>query len=565
MANKLVDLYTDEGLKLDKTPWNVYPRPKLKRDSFYCLNGEWDFCETKSENIPSDFNEKIIVPFCPQSLLSSVHRNIPDVSYIYYRKKFSLPETFIKDKVILHFGAVDQIAKVYINDELICEHIGGYEHFSVDITKFASDDIELILRVKDNLDSLILPYGKQKHNRQGMWYTPVTGIWQTVWVESVPNEYIKNISTRYENDTIKFFIDGVSDGIIIIDDENLQVEFHNGYAETKIDNIKLWSPETPHIYSFTVVTEYDKVNSYFSARTLEIKEIDGYARILLNGKPYFFNGLLDQGYWSDGIFTPTTPEMFAKDIEFAKSLGYNTLRKHIKVEPDLFYYECDRLGMIVFQDMINNSDYNFLRDTALPTVGLIRKKDKSSHKNKESRKAFIDGMKSTVTALQEFSCICYWTIFNEGWGQFCSDEMYKMLKEIDSTRIIDSTSGWFHNKLSDVESLHIYLKKLKIKQSDRPIIISEFGGYSYKVEGHIFNLSNDYGYGKYKDLSDYQNAIASLYKNEVLPLIDKGLCGAIFTQISDVEDEINGLITYDREVRKVDADFLSKVFNYINK
>lgn len=565
MSNKLVNLYTAEGKSLPEIPWNVYPRPKLKRDSFFCLNGKWDFCETKSDILPSDFNEKIIVPFCPQSLLSSVHRNIPDDSYIYYRKKISLPETFIKDKVILHFGAVDQIAKVYINNGLVCEHTGGYEHFSADITKFASNDFEIILQVKDNLDSLTLPYGKQRHNRQGMWYTPVTGIWQTVWIESVPNEYIKNISTRYEDGTVKFFIDGVSDGSIIIEDENLQIEFHDGYAETKIEDIKLWSPKSPYIYDFTVVTDYDKVNSYFTARTLEIKKTDTFARILLNGKPYFFNGLLDQGYWSDGIFTPAAPEMFAKDIEYAKSLGFNTLRKHIKVEPDLFYYECDRLGMIVFQDMINNSDYNFFRDTALPTVGLIRKNDKSNHKNNESRKAFVDGMKSTVTALQEFSCICYWTIFNEGWGQFCSDEMYKMLKQIDSTRIIDSTSGWFHNKLSDVESLHIYFKKLKIKPSDRPIVISEFGGYSYKVDGHIFNLSNDYGYGKYKDLNEYQDAVTSLYQNQVIPLIDKGLCGAIFTQISDVEDEINGLITYDRAVKKISNDSLSKVFNNINK
>ena len=564
MISNLVDLYTDEGKSLPEIPWNVYPRPKLKRNSFFCLNGEWDFAETKSNQIPCEFNEKITVPFCPQSLLSGIHRNIPDDSYVYYKKSFSLTDGFLMDRVILHFGGVDQIADVYINGKWVCEHAGGYEHFSVDITDELKDKNEIIVRVKDNLDSKILPYGKQRHNRSGMWYTPVTGIWQTVWIESVPNNYIKNISTSFDGKKIKFNIDGVDKGTIKIDSENIKLDFINGTADVEIDNIKLWSPEAPNIYNFTVVTDYESVDSYFTARTLEIKNIDGFSRILLNGKPYFFNGLLDQGYWSDGIFTPASPNLFIKDIKFAKSLGFNTLRKHIKIEPDLFYYECDRLGIIVFQDMVNNSDYKYIRDTVLPTVGFIRKNDKHIHKNRNSRKAFVESMKTTVNALKEFSCICYWTIFNEGWGQFCSDEMYNKLKSIDTTRIIDSTSGWFQNKLSDVESLHIYFKKLKFKKTNRPVVISEFGGYSYKVPNHIFNLSNDYGYGKYKNLEEYQKAVTNLYTNSVLPLIKKGLCGAIFTQISDVEDEINGLITYDRKVEKLDSKVFSKIFNDIN-
>lgn len=564
MKSNLVDLYTDEGEKLPQIPWSDYPRPKLKRNSFFCLNGEWDFAQTDSNVIPNEFNEKIIVPFSPQSLLSGIHRNIPDSDYIYYKKSFSLPKGFIKDRVIIHFGAVDQIASVYINGKCVCEHVGGYEHFSADITNEISDVNEIIVKAKDNLDTLILPYGKQRHSRNGMWYTPVTGIWQSVWIESVPNNYIKGISTSFNGKTVKFYIDGVDKGTIKLHSENIELGFENGTAEIELKNIKLWSPETPHIYDFTVFSDYESVDSYFTARTLEIKNIDGFSRVLLNGKPYFFNGLLDQGYWSDGIFTPASPIMFAKDIKFAKSLGFNTLRKHIKIEPDLFYYECDRLGMIVFQDMVNNSDYKYVRDTVLPTIGFIRKNDKYIHKNETSREAFVNSMKSTVNALKDYSCICYWTIFNEGWGQFCSNEMYKLLKSIDSTRIIDSTSGWFQNKLSDVESLHIYFKKLKFGKSSRPIFISEFGGFSYKVDDHIFNLLNDYGYGKYKDLNEYQNAVANLYKKSVLPLIDKGLCGAIFTQISDVEDEINGLFTYDRKVEKLDSKVLSKIFKNIN-
>ncbi len=563
MQDKLKELYTQEYGKLPEIPWNEYPRPKLKRDSFFCLNGEWDFCECESQSIPKCFDEKIIVPFCPQSAISGIHRNIPDSHYIFYRKTFTLPENFIKDIVILHFGAVDQYTDVYLNGSLITSHKGGYEHFSADITDYLSYENELIVSVFDKLDTKILPYGKQKHNRGGMWYTPVTGIWQTVWIESVPKEYVKNISVNIKENLINFYIDGIEKGEIILPSENKRFVINDGIAQLELENLILWSPENPHIYEFEVISKEDKVNSYFTARSLKIENSDCFARILLNNKPYFFNGLLDQGYWPDGIFTPTSPEMFKKDILFAKKLGYNTLRKHIKIEPDLFYYYCDKLGVIVFQDMVNNGEYNFFRDTALPTIGVLRKNDKKMHIDEATRKAFNENMYSTVNQLKEFGCICYWTIFNEGWGQFNSTEAYENLKNIDATRIIDSASGWFKGGKSDVESLHIYFKKLKIKKSKMPIILSEFGGYSYKIDDHVFNPLKDYGYGKCNSKEEYHNKLVKLYEDDVIPLIKQGLCGAIFTQISDVEDEINGLITYDRKVEKIDSALFKKLFDKI--
>lgn len=563
MSEQLIDLYTEEGRLLPEIPWNEYPRPKLRRNSFFCLNGEWDFCESKVGKLPTEYNEKIIVPFCPQSILSGIHRNIPDDSYIFYRRSFSLPEGFIKSRVILNIGAIDQYAEIYINGKMVCEHIGGYEHFSADITEYLSADNTIIIKAYDRLDERILPYGKQKHNRGGMWYTPVTGIWQTVWIESVPNEYVKRISAKTNDNTVTFTVDGISSGKLTLINDDIAVDITEGKATLELQDIKYWSPESPYIYDIKVENDEDEVYSYFTVRTLEIGKINGIERLLLNRKPYFFNGLLDQGYWSDGIFTPASPESFSKDILFAKECGFNTLRKHIKIEPDIFYYECDRLGMIVFQDMVNNGDYKYFRDTVLPTVGFVKKSDKYIHKDGNTRDAFKKYMRSTVSVLEDFNCICYWTIFNEGWGQFCSDEMYDVLRSIDSDRFIDSTSGWFINSKSDIDSRHIYFRKLKIRSKDRPVVISEFGGYTYKVDGHIFNLSNDYGYGKYKSMAEFEDALVNLYKNEVIPLVKQGLCGAVYTQISDVEDEINGLITYDRMKSKVNTKKLKKLFQDI--
>ena len=318
-----------------------------------------------------------------------------------------------------------------------------------------------------------------------------------------------------------------------------------------IRNPHLWCPEDPYLYEFTIESEKDKINSYFALRTLTVEETGGYKRLCLNGKPYFFNGLLDQGYWQDGIYTPEGPDKYAGDILAMKSLGFNTLRKHIKIEPEQYYFECDRLGMIVFQDMVNCGEYHYFRDTVLPTIGILKRNDKNLNPDPEARSNFLSAMEKTVRQLGNHPCICLWTIFNEGWGQFCADEAYDRLKELDASRFIDSTSGWFHQQKSDVDSLHIYFRKLHAGKEDKPLLLSEIGGWCYKIPEHSFNQEKTYGYRKYTDRTAYIKDLRDLYLKQVIPLISKGLCGTIYTQVSDVEDETNGILTFDRRICKV--------------
>ena len=556
-VKQLVTLFTKKGENFDIKNWDVYPRPQFKRDSFLCLNGEWDFCTNKTGEIPCDFTEKITVPFCPQSALSGINRLIPDSDYLIYKKEFTLPDGFNKGRILLNFGAVDQICTVFVNEQKVGYHEGGYEPFTLDITEFLKKKNTILVVCKDNLDEQKFPYGKQKHNRGGMWYTPVSGIWATVWIESVPKEYIKSIKIDCDDKSATVFINGATEGILTLGEHKFEIK--DSKAEIKLENPLLWSPETPNIYYFTVEAGEDKVDSYLAFRKIESKIVDGIPRLCLNGKPYFFHGLLDQGYFPDGIFTPADPQEFKNDIFSMKECGFNMLRKHIKVEPELFYYYCDIYGMAVFQDFINNGSYSFFRDTALPTVGMKKFPDKILHLKKEHRKAFCEGAVSTVNTLYNHPSIVYWTVFNEGWGQFDSANMYDFAKKLDNSRIIDTTSGWFKQKKSDVESEHVYFKPIKLKESDKPIVLSEFGGYSYKPEGHVMNPHDTYGYRFFKEQGDFMDALEKLYNNEVIPLVEKGLCASVYTQFSDVEDETNGLLSYDRKVLKVDKEKMLKI------
>ena len=554
----LIDLYTSRGETLSGTPWNTYPRPQLRRDSFLNLNGIWDFTVTEDQDVPDRFDRQILVPFCPESLLSGIHEAVPDGAFLWYRRSFTLPENFRKDRVLLHFGSVDQICDVYVNQALVCHHEGGYEAFTADITDVLAQENELTVRVRDTLKNQAFPYGKQTLNRGGMWYTPFSGIWQTVWLESVPETYIRRLEIQTTGTTAHITTAPPLEGTVTLAGKSYPL--CNGQAVLTPDAPRLWSPEDPYLYEFTIQTGSDRVESYFALRTLETKTVDGIPRLCLNGKPYFFHGLLDQGYWPDGLCTPPAPESYTDDILAMKALGFNTLRKHIKVEAEQFYYDCDRLGMVVFQDMVNNGDYNFLRDTALPTVGIQHLPDKQLHRDSQTRQAFLAGMEATVRQLKNHPCIVYWTIFNEGWGQFDSDACYLRLKELDSSRFIDSTSGWFRRKHSDVESLHIYFGPWgKLKTYEKPLVLSEFGGYAYPEEGHIFNPEKAYGYKSCKSREAFQKDLETLYRQRILPGIKKGLCAAIYTQVSDVEDEINGLMTYDRKLCKADPKAMQAI------
>lgn len=549
--SKLQTMYTAAGETLDGVPWDVYPRPQLRRQSFFCLNGTWEFAVSECE--PQTYDRTIRVPFAPESLLSGVGECFPEEAARWYRRQFTLPTDFCKERVLLHIGAADQETAVYVNGVLVGEHVGGYEPFSFDITEALQEENTLVIRVIDRLSAQILPYGKQCHKRGGMWYTPVSGIWQTVWLESVSTEYVRRLIIDTDEAGATIAAEGVCEGTVTVQTPQgaVTLPLTDGVARVALDEPQWWSPENPYLYEFTLATPTDEVRSYFAMRTLDIRTVDGLPRLCLNGKPYFFHGLLDQGYWSDGLFTPATPAGYAEDILAMKALGFNTLRKHIKVEAEQFYYDCDRLGMIVFQDMVNNSDYSFFRDTALPTVGFIRRRDTRLHRDPDARSAFQQGMEQTVRGLYNHPCICCWTIFNEGWGQFCGSEQYHLLRALDSSRFIDTTSGWFLGSDSDVDSRHVYFRRLKLKASDKPLVLSEFGGYSYKAAGHVFNTEQSYGYGSCKTREELVERIRTLYTEQVLPLIPQGLCAAIYTQVSDIEDEINGLLTYDRRVSKL--------------
>ena len=547
--------------KMDKEcPWQDYPRPQFKRDSYISLNGSWDFAVTRDEEPPSEYEKKILVPFPPESLLSGLEEKIAPGDRLYYKRKFTLPKGFIKSRVILHVGAADQVCYTFINGSLLGAHEGGYIPYSYDITDYISDgENEIIFKVIDDM-SPIYPLGKQSAHRGGMWYTPVSGIWQSVWLESIPDEAIEGIKITPSLTGAEIsVIGGGKNKRLTLTATGEVFEFFSDKITVTPREAVLWTPENPYLYEFTLESAEDRIESYFALREIDIKTVDGMARICLNGKPYLFHGLLDQGYFPDGLFLPPTSDSYRDDIMTAKRLGFNTLRKHIKIEPLIFYHLCDKLGMIVFQDMINNSTYSFFRDTALPTVGLKRRSDKRLHKSSQSRDMFERVMYETADLLYNSPSVLYYTVFNEGWGQFCADEMYEKLKAHDSTRIIDATSGWFTQKKSDVDSRHVYFKKVKLgKRGDTPIVISEFGGYSYREEGHLFGKKN-YGYKLFETKEELSAAVARLYEEEILPLIKEGVCALVYTQLTDVEDETNGLVTYDRCFTKVDYDKMSKI------
>ena len=554
----MVDLYTPQGEQISSAPLQSYPRPQMRRESYVNLNGWWAFTVSSQAQLPVCYDREILVPYCPESLLSGIHTHFPEGSSLFYKRLLPIKKPENGNRILLHFGAVDQYAEIYVNQKPVCTHWGGYQAFSCDITDFLQEENQLTVRATDDLRSCRMPYGKQTLTRGGMWYTPVSGIWQTVWLEEVPKSYIAELDIQTDDAQAVVTVTPALDGTVLF--EGQTVALQGGKAVLKPRNPQYWSPENPHLYSFTIKAGADQVESYFALRTLSVKTVNGVHRLCLNRKPYFFHGLLDQGYYSDGLFTPASEQNFENDILQMKALGFNTLRKHIKVEPEQFYYLCDKLGMVVFQDMVNNGRYSFLRDTALPTIGLQKRSDRKLHKDPQSRKAFLQGMENTVQQLKNHPCVCYWTIFNEGWGQFDSDNVCAHLRTLDSSRFIDATSGWFRGENTDVESLHIYFGSWKkLKSKNRPLVLSEFGGYCYAVEQHIFNPQKSYGYKSCKTSEDFCRDLEKLYTEKVIPAAQKGLCAAIYTQVSDVEDEINGLLTYDRKVCKVQPEPMLKI------
>ena len=541
------DLFTKEGKTLQGIPWEVYPRPQMTRREWQCLNGWWDLSVLR--NGKSVFEGKIQVPFCAESLLSGAGQHPEKDDVLLYRRILSVPVSWQGKHILLHFGAVSRETKVLLNGREVCRHENGYLPFTADIAGFLTgEENTLEVQVSNDL-SAKYPWGKQSRKRGGMWYTPCSGIWQTVWMEPVPDRYIRALHIYSAGDTVDIRAEGIQNGKVLFNGNEYPLT--GGSARLTVDHPEFWSPENPHLYSFSVFSGDDCVEGYFALRTLTTETVNGIPRLCLNGKPYFFNALLDQGYWSDGLYTPATPDGFEADILAMKSLGFNTLRKHIKIEPEVFYYACDRLGMVVFQDMVNNGGYHYILETVLPTLHFQKRNDLHMTRDPETRKNFLAAMEETARLLNNHPCICLWTIFNEGWGQFCADEAYSRLKAIDPGRFIDSTSGWFHQKKSDVDSLHIYFEDLHLGKKPLPQLLSEYGGYVYKIPEHSFNIEKTYGYRKYETREEFVAALRETYQNALLPLAAKGLCGAVYTQVSDVEDETNGLLTYDRAELKI--------------
>lgn len=568
----LIPLSTKWGEKVDyRHVLDEYPRPYLKRDSFMNLNGFWQYSITETKCFPQYFHEKILVPFSPEAPLSKVNIQLKPGEYLWYQK-FILLQRKENKKTILHFGAVDQIAEIYINQENIYTHVGGYLPFEIDITKYVQEGInDITVCVQDKSEHGYHAKGKQRLKRGGMYYTAQSGIWQTVWIEEVPLTYIKDVKIVPDFDhsqiLLTIFLNQATDENIIIEidgQDKLEVSSSKKVINQtiKINNKIAWSPENPHLYNIKITTRDDEVTSYFAMRCFTIEnDENNIPRICLNHQPIFMNGVLDQGYWPDGLYTAPSDEALIYDIKMMKELGFNTIRKHIKIEAARWYYHCDRLGMIVWQDMVNSGfRYHPLIVTYLPTVfKCMRKNFSDKHKyllsrfDKNSRQEFIRECKNTVDYLSHFPCISTWVIFNEGWGQFETAKLTDYLRQVDPTRLIDSASGWFDQKCGDFRSEHHYFDKPKIIADKRAFVISEYGGLTYCVKDHV-SSNRIYGYQNYEDINEYQNNYHLLFEQMIKPLIYQGLCGAIYTQLSDIEDEINGLLTYDRKVCKLKKD-----------
>lgn len=564
---------------VDTIPFPEYPRPQFKRDSFLNLNGLWKFSKAKRDEEVKVLEDEILVPFSPETSNSKVPEGFSlgvDEKLIYERT-LEIGDDMLKGVTLLHFGAVDQEATVYLNDNKVCYHKGGFTPFSADVTEFIKRG-ENFLRVEctDVTELSEGARGKQSSKPGEIWYTPQSGIWQTVWMESAPKDCIKGIKISTDAALKEVIIRSdctVGQTITVFDGEKIIFTDKFTDSVTLKYDFELWSPENPKLYDFKITAESgDEISSYFGVRSFGIsKDKTGIARLTLNGKPYFFNGVLDQGYWPDGLLTPPSDKAILDELTMLKDMGFNMIRKHIKLEPLRWYYYCDKLGLIVWQDFVSGGgEYNWFHIAAFPFLGFKHKDNDYkyfSRTNEAGRKEFIDSVYETVNTLYNCTSIAVWVPFNEGWGQFDSAKVTALVKELDSSRIIDSVSGWHDQGVgkTELKSLHTYYTPLAVPKDSRPVVLSEFGGYSLKMSGHVFREDKEFGYKTFKSKSEFTEAVKNLYLGKLKPLIKKGLCAAVYTQVSDVEEEINGLITYDRKVIKMPIDEMQRINSEIMK
>ena len=595
-------LYTRWGKNLDRDHvLEEYPRPLLMREDYQILNGWWDYAFTIDYKQPQQYEGRILVPFSPETALSGVGRQLKPDEYLWYRRNFDLPgwdREKGQNRILLHFGAVDQSCEVRINGHKVKRHTGGYLPFEVDISRYAQESAnELIVAVKDLSDTSYHSKGKQKLNAGGMFYTAQSGIWQTIWLEKVPETYIKEIKTvpdiekkiirikvssSYSTD--KKNVDKLSRNLPIeikirkpglypdpvVKPSQISTEdmletavqaVSDKWIEIPIESISLWNCETPYLYYFEVKLGDDRAISYFAMRkfSLETKVHEEFPRICLNGEVQFQNGVLDQGYWPESLYTPPSDAAMIFDIQEMKKTGFNMVRKHLKIEPQRWYYHCDRLGIVVWQDMVNGGSYykHWFVTYGATLLSWLRIPMRDvyprllSREAKAGRLEFIREMKETIRLLGNHPSIAAWVIFNEGWGQFQTEDMTRIVRRLDPNRLIDQASGWFDQGGGDFSSLHNYFFKLFIRpERERASVLSEFGGYSYREPGHCAK-EKLYGYGICKNKKDLEKRFLERWQG-VRNLIPQGLSASIYTQWTDVEEEVNGVFTYDREVRKIE-------------
>lgn len=575
MARELKQLLTKWGKQIDSNHvLQEHPRPIFKRDTTQILNGSWDYSilNGHEEVIKSG---KILVPFPPESYLSGVEHILQADETLVYKYSLNLTNT-IDNSTIIHFGAVDQECEFYVNGKFVGNHIGGYLPFNFDMTDTLVEGENVIeLRVKDYTEHAPHGRGKQRLHAEGdysfLFYTPISGIWKSVWLEQVPRSYIKNfkITPNVDRSAIDVLVETLEDTLIEVKIYQEGKEIYTNKLESNklksitIEDAKLWSPEEPFLYDIEFKYGEDIVTSYFGMRKYSIeKDSKGISRFYLNNKPYFFNGLLDQGYWPDGLLTAPTDEALLYDIVRLKELGFNTIRVHVKVESERFYYHCDKIGMLVWQDMPNGGgvyNHEFVTDLPNESDEFCRTTSdneyiKFGREDVLGRKQYYQDLEDMVHSLYNHPSIALWVPFNEGWGQFDANKATDLVRDLDKSRFIMETSGWFDQGGGDVHSYHNYRHFLHVEpQGDRPVALSEFGGYSAVVDDH-HSHSVTYGYQVYDNLDELTDNYRKLIEQQIIPNVQNGLSATIYTQLSDVEVETNGLFTYDREVQKIHAD-----------
>lgn len=578
----LAPLLTPWGEELDPDhPLPEYPRPQLVRDSYLNLNGRWQYAVRSTEDEPVAYDGEIVVPFPPESLLSGVGRVLRPDEVLQYRRTFAVPPALRSgpdDRVLLHLDAVDQWCRVELNGVVVGEHTGGSLPVTCDITDVVTDEDNVVrVVVRDPTDTGPLSRGKQVLHPGGIWYTPHSGIWQTVWLEAVPPRYITGLVLEPDLPASELQVTvqlsgGVADCEVIVAGEGVVVARGEGPAgrpvRLSIPDARRWSPEDPYLYDVEIRAGADVVRSYAGMRSFGVgPAADGLPRLLLNGEPYLHVGVLDQGYWSDGLVTPPSDEAMVHDIATMKDLGFTMLRKHIKVEPLRWYHHCDRLGMLVWQDMVNGGGHYSAITVQAPAVAPVRFKDSHyrafARTDEAGRRHWLTEMRGTIDHLRNVVGLAVWVPFNEGWGQFDAAQVAAEVAGLDPSRQVDHASGWHDQGAGDVTSKHVYFRPFRTPRrrrgtAHRVLALTEYGGYSHRLPAHSVSEA-EFGYRRFATSDELSAAFLRLHEKQLVPAIARGLAATVYTQLADVEDETNGLLTYDRRVLKVPADTVRRV------